>query len=242
MIPSHYSAEKSPPRDAADAGVVDLAPIQRPLLAALLLHTAWKDWKGGIMNTLLRQLIAGAVVVSSCVVLGASLSGDTVAQTDALQMFDQRIAAYALLRQRAAASLPPLAPSADVRLILQGREALASAIITERMNTRRVGVFAPPVAEAFRRIIREALAGVDTAAMLNDLYEDCEMPVGYRPLVHARYPDWATHEVPIVLLAALPALPEGVMYRLIDLNLVIWDADADLIVEVLPAALPGAGS
>ena len=193
------------------------------------------------MNTLLRWLIVGAMLASSGVI-ASSTSLDAVGATDALQMFRQRVGAYAALHQRAAASLPPLAPSDDVQWILQQRADLAAAIIAARPNARQGDIFVPSVASAFRGIIGESLAGVDIAAMLRDLYEDCEAPIGYRPVVHAGYPHWATHDMPFVLLAALPTLPKGLMYRLIDLNLVIWDVDADLIVDVLPDALPGAGS
>jgi len=194
------------------------------------------------MNTLLRRVIVGAVVASSCVVVGASTFQDAAATRDALRMFDRRIGEYAALHRRAAASLPPLTPSADVKWLLHERANLSFAIIAARPNARQGDVFAPPVATAFRTVIRAALADVDVEAMLLDLYEECEVPIRYRLQVNGGYPGWATHEMPIVLLDALPILPEGIVYRLVDLNLVIWDVDADLIVDVLPDALPGAGS
>ena len=194
------------------------------------------------MNTLLRRVIVGAVVASSCVVVGASTFQDAAATRDALRMFDRRISEYAALHRRAAASLPPLAPSADVKWLMHERANLSFAIIAARPNARQGDVFAPPVANAFRTVILEALTNVDVEAMLGDLYEDCEFPISYRLEVNGGYPDWAAHGMPIVLLNALPILPEGIVYRLVDLDLVIWDADADLIVDVLPDALPGAGS
>jgi hypothetical protein len=48
--------------------------------------------------------------------------------------------------------------------------------------------------------------------------------------------------MPFVLLSALPALPAGIQYRLIDRDLLLWDVDANLIIDVLPDALPRAGS
>ena len=194
------------------------------------------------MNTLLRQVIVGAVVASSCVVVGASTFQDAAATRDALRMFDRRITEYAALHRRAAASLPPLTTSADVKWLMRERANLSFAIIAARPNARQGDVFAPPVANAFRTVIREALTNVDVEAMLGDLYEDCEFPVGYRLQVNGGYPDWAAHGMPIVLLNALPVLPEGIVYRLVDLNLVIWDVDADVIVDVLFDALPEAGS
>lgn len=193
------------------------------------------------MSTLLRKVIVGAVLASSCVVVGASTQG-AAATRDALQMFDRRISEYAALHRRAAASLPPLTPSADVKWLMHARANLSFAIIAARPNARQGDVFTTPVATAFRAVIREALANVDVEAMLWDLYEECEVPSRYGLQVNGGYPGWATHEMPIVLLDALPILPEGIVYRLVDRHLVIWDVDADLIVDVLPDALPGAGS
>lgn len=204
------------------------------------------------MNTLLRRLIVGALLTSSGAVLPSTSldAAGAAGATGALQIFEQRIGqifeqrigGYAALRQRAAASLPPLAPSDDVQWIEQQRADLAAAIIAARPNARQGNIFTSSVASAFRGIIRESLDGVDVAATLRDLHEECETPIGYRPQVNARYPSWATHEMPVVLLHALPALPKGLVYRLIDLNLVIWDVDADLIVDVLPDALLSPGS
>ena len=154
----------------------------------------------------------------------------------------QQAGLEAALHRRAAASLPPLTPSADVKWLMHARANLSFAIIAARPNARQGDVFTTPVATAFRAVIREALANVDVEAMLWDLYEECEVPSRYRLQVNGGYPGWATHEMPIVLLDALPILPEGIVYRLVDRHLVIWDVDADLIVDVLPDALPGAGS
>ena len=88
----------------------------------------------------------------------------------------------------------------------------------------------------------EVLRGVDVELLLRGLYEACERPTGYRPQVNSGYPDWATQEMLPVLLAALPELPAGIYYRLIDHDLLLWDVDADVIIDVLPDALPRAGS
>lgn len=111
------------------------------------------------------------------------------------------------------------------------------------MRQRRQGdIFEPSVAVAVRGTIADALREIDVDLLLRDLYAECEMPAGYHPQVHTGYPSWATHEVPFVLVSALPALPPGIYYRLIDHDLLLWDADANLIVDVLPDALPRAVS
>ena len=44
--------------------------------------------------------------------------------------------------------------------------------------------------------------------------------------------------MPIALLERLPLLPRPIQYRLVDHALVLWDGDADLIIDVLPDAIP----
>jgi hypothetical protein len=196
--------------------------------------------EGGIVTTLLHTVIVAVAVASTSVVVGISPTQSSVARTDALQVFGQRMTAYSELHRRAAASVLPLKPTADANEILQRQADLWGAIVMARPKARQGDIFDPAVATAFRGLIAEALAGLDSMEMSRDLFE--EDLAGYRPHVNTGYPEGATHEMPSVLLAALPALPEGIVYRLIDVNLVLWDMDADLIVDVLPDALPRAGS
>jgi hypothetical protein len=193
------------------------------------------------MNGILsRALVAVAFVVSG---LGVSAAAQDVdGHRDVLQVFDQRVAAYAELHQRVDAVFPPWEPSEDMHLIELRRAYLASTIRRERRNAQQGDIFEPAVAAAVRGIIANALRGMDVDLLRRDLYDECEMPTGYRPQMLAGYPHWATHEVPSVLLAVLPSLRAGIYYRLIGDDLLLWDADANLIIDVLPDALPRAGS
>lgn len=191
------------------------------------------------------RVLSRAIVVAA---LAASVVGSGTAAVkeaggpDGLQLFAERVTAYAELHQRMDAAFPPWKPTDDIDSIFRRRAYLASAITAERPNARQGDVFEPSAAAAVRGVIAGALSGVDIEFMLQGLYEECEMPAGYRPQVNAGYPAWATHEMPFVLLTALPALPAGIQYRLIDHDLLLWDVDANLIVDVLPDALPRAGS
>jgi hypothetical protein len=41
------------------------------------------------------------------------------------------------------------------------------------------------------------------------------------------------------VLTALPPLPEGLEYRFVSRNLLLLDVQANLIVDFMPAAIPG---
>jgi hypothetical protein len=44
--------------------------------------------------------------------------------------------------------------------------------------------------------------------------------------------------MPGCLLEVLPALPQGLQYRLVGRDLILLDLDANLVVDILPEALP----
>lgn len=193
------------------------------------------------MKRLWSHAIVAAALAASSVGISAT-TGPAPGHRDGLQVFVERVAAYAELHQRMDAVLPPWIVTEDVDSIFRRRVSLASAIRAERPNARQGDIFEASAATAVRSIIASALHDVDVELMLQGLYEECEIPAGYRPQVNAGYPSWATHEMPFALLTALPALPAGIQYRLIDHDLLLWDVDANLIVDVLPDALPRAGS
>jgi hypothetical protein len=192
------------------------------------------------MNRVWSHAFVAAALAASSVGISAAAGQDV--GRDGLQLFAERVAAYAELHQRVDAVFPPWKATDDVDSIFRRRAYLASAIKAERPDARQGDIFEPSAAAALRGIVADALSNVDVEFMLQGLYEECEMPTGYRAQVNAGYPKWATQEMPFVLLTALPGLPAGIQYRLIDHDLLLWDIDANLIVDVLPEALPRAGS
>jgi len=191
------------------------------------------------MNRVWLRAIVAAALAASTVDLNMLAAQ---AATGGLQLFDERIAAYAELHQRVAVVFPPWTPTDDTYVLVGRRVHLGAAIRAERGQVNEGEIFDAATAAAFRDIVADALRSVDVDLLLVDLYEGCEMPIGYRPQVNGSYPDWATHQMPLALLVALPALPDGIQYRLIDRDLLLWDVDADVIIDVLPDALPRAGS
>jgi hypothetical protein len=78
-------------------------------------------------------------------------------------------------------------------------------------------VFAPPVDEFFLQRVHEALGRNE------------------RLLMSAA--DEGLDELPPRLLQHLPDVPPGIEYRLVEADLVLWDVDAEIIIDVLPDAL-----
>jgi hypothetical protein len=156
----------------------------------------------------------------------------------ALGMFDERIGAYAALHRELAQDLPPLVPSHDPLALRAIQSALASAIKAARPTAHEGDIFTPAITRLFRQVIGDAVCGRDVEAMFRDLDDEGEPTIHHgRVRLHEPYPGWATHEVSVILLHRLPPLPKGIFYRFVDRDLVLWDADADLIVDVLPDAI-----
>ena len=106
------------------------------------------------------------------------------------------------------------------------------AMFPEALNatTPAPKVFTLPVAMVFRQLIAKAIAAptVITASGVTTTH---------RATVLEPFPATELADFPKVLSDVLPALPARLEYRLIDNDLVIRDANADLIIAVLRDAL-----
>jgi hypothetical protein len=167
----------------------------------------------------------------------ATAQQDPDGRASARRVFEERVTDYMDLHHRLERSLPPVEPSATIEPILARYAALASAIEAARPHAVQGNIFTAEVAGWFRRVIARALDGVDAEELLADLYAEDWAPSNFHPRVHDHYPAWATHEMPPALLAHLPNLPAGLRYQLIDHDLVLWDVDADLIVDFVEDAI-----
>ena len=189
------------------------------------------------MRTLIKLLVAGVMIaLAGAVIIATPQEEADQARAAALRAFEERIGEYAALHRQLKEPLPQLKPYTSPRAVLLYRTYLRTAIKTARPNARQGDIFTPSVARLFRDLITKALAGQDAQAMLRDLFEEQPTEYAFHPRVYEQYPDWATHEMPLILLLRLPPLPDDIEYRLVDHDLVVWDIDADLIVDVLPGA------
>jgi hypothetical protein len=188
-----------------------------------------------------RIIAIAAFSIATLAVAGVSRGQETLQTEHALEHFDARVAAYVALRTRAAASVPPIEVLSDLERIQAQIEALASAIRAARWVAQRGDLFTVDVRLVVRVEIRDALAAARipvedvTAALEEETGPDADVP-----LVDINEPfPWAFGSaVPPGLLGALPALPRELHYRFIGRDLLLVDVEADLIVDILPNALP----
>jgi hypothetical protein len=135
--------------------------------------------------------------------------------------------------------VPTVAISEDYAQVLAAIDALAAKIRAARKDARRGEIFTPAIDCWFRDMIDASLEGCDTRAILAWLNEENPPDVVLVPKINGRWPDGASHgPMPSKLLADLPRLPDELQYRILDGDLVLWDAHANLIVDFIRRVLP----
>lgn len=164
------------------------------------------------------------------------------AREAALKVFVERVGSYAALHVRLERALPPLDVTRETLRLFAIRQRLADGIREARAGARQGDIFSPDVADVFRAIIAERLAGRDVEGFLIALHEEHPSMHGVRPTVNGPFISGASQEMPTVLLHALPALPTDVEYRIVNHDLVLWDIHANLVIDFVPDALGGRGT
>jgi hypothetical protein len=150
---------------------------------------------------------------------------------------------YVQLHRRVRATLPPLEVSPEPGTILKASDRLADAIREGRPGARPGEVFNPVVAATFHARINYALRDPDRRKRIVERLteveedEDERPPEGWRPAVNGTLDWFSTGATPHSILEALPELPEELQYRFVGLDLILLDVDANLIVDILPAAV-----
>ena len=157
-------------------------------------------------------------------------------EREALRHFQEEVAEYADLHARQLAKL-------GTQDSVAAQETLARAIEAKREKAEPGDIFRPEVQPLFRRLIGEQLKGPDSIDARKAVVEgnpgldreSVPIVVG----INSVYPpDAPRSTVPPSVLLILPPLPACLHYRFVGRDLVLVDAVAQLIVDILPAAAP----
>jgi hypothetical protein len=155
-----------------------------------------------------------------------------------LQDFSKRLDQYVKLRKEAQAGLSPRKSGSSASEIRQYQASLAQAIRAARTQAKLGDVFSSPVAQLFRKLIAMPFEGGDAAKIRASLLH-AEPVRGLNLRVNGEYPQVsALQSTPPTLLSDLPKLPPELEYRIMGRELVLLDSTANLIVDLLPDALP----
>src|SRR5262249_9405778 len=162
----------------------------------------------------------------------------------ALKQFNDRVQKYLDIQKEVAGSLQPLSKKeSDPALVVKHQRELASGIRAKRPDAAEGDIFVPALQPILLSIIKQGLAsGTGKTARAMILGEgnpkSPESPAKVDLSVNAMYPSKApASSVPPSLLLRLPHLPDGLEYRFVGRHLILRDAKADLIVDILRNAV-----
>lgn len=155
-----------------------------------------------------------------------------------LNDFSQRAKDY--LSMEHALPADRLKPTADVALLDRQRQSLRQSLQRSRADARQGDMFTPPVAAVFRKLLAQTLSGPYGEKIKASLrHAEPNAPQDLE--VNTVYPNangQPIQSVPPTLLLNLPVLPKGLEYCLAGKTLALRDTDANMIVDLLPNALP----
>jgi len=165
----------------------------------------------------------------------ALLVAMTITATPGLLQFTMRVHDYVETHRRLAATIEqPLCSEAEE--LTRQADALAAAIRDARPRAKEGDIFTFAAGEALRARIAAMVrrSNVDVAGFLaryGSEREELEVHVfGALP--------WRTHVALMPIIRELPDLPPELEYRFAGRHLVLMDAGANMVVDVLRDALP----
>jgi hypothetical protein len=155
-----------------------------------------------------------------------------------IQDFDRRLDDYAKLRKRAQAGLSDPKSENSAANIKQYQQSLAQNIRSKRSQAKAGDIFTPSISQLFKELIATPIRG-NSGGKIRASLRHAE-PVHELPLsINQEYPQTsAMQSTPPTLLSNLPKLPPDLEYRIVGRGLILLDTKANLIVDLLPDALP----
>ncbi|HEX3570098.1 MAG TPA: hypothetical protein VHU44_04685 [Acidobacteriaceae bacterium] len=168
----------------------------------------------------------------------ASLAALSDAERAQLKTFSDRVKDYVKMQKNLPADR--LSPTAKVEQLEQQRQALRDALQKARPNAKQGDIFTPEVAAVFRKLLKTTMTGPSGGKIRASLNH--AEPRSTQDLkVNGVYPNLAGQpfqSMPPTLLLNLPVLPKGIDYCISGHTLALRDADANMVVDYLPDALP----
>ena len=151
---------------------------------------------------------------------------------DATSLFLMQIDGYFELRGRLQRTLPAVTVTEDVRQIRRGTRSLARAIRASRRGAVQGEFFTVATSAAFKSALA-LIMNADVWAVIMD-----DNPGSFSHDIDGSYPEGKTHStMPGIVLASLPPLPDGIEFRFLGRDLILYDAKANTIIDQLNDAI-----
>ncbi len=175
----------------------------------------------------------------AALLLAALVFGQDRVNPDSLIVkdFEKRVTDYLNLQKSLAKDLPTSKPTTEPQVILDHQRELAKKIRAARNKATQGEIFTPEITKEFHRLLGFAKQGQNDTHIKKSL-ERAE-PVRLTLHVNDAYPaDVPLQSTPPTILMNLPILPTGLEYRIVNRTLVLRDATANIVVDLMPNAIP----
>ena len=189
-----------------------------------------------------QSLLLAAFLVTGWAPGGQSQGGapDKAQAEDAAgyKEFLDHVQGYVQLHKSVESTLPALKPTDLPEMIAAHEQALARKIREARPNAQPGDIFTDKSREAFRHAIRDTFQGphgrhARTTIRQGEPLKEVHLHVNQ---VYPKGIPFTT--VPPTLLLKLPKLPNEVIYRIVDRDLLLLDIKAHIVVDLIPEVLP----
>ena len=177
------------------------------------------------------------VTLLALTLLGAVAQDNANPQFTALQDFQRRVSDYVNLERSLAKGIAMNKPTDEPHVILERQHELARKIREARSKAQQGEIFTSAISKEFRRLLGLAMAGGNNVGIKKSLARS--EPVRLALHVNETYPaDVPLQSMPPTILINLPRLPPGLEYRIDGHALVLRDTGANVVVDLIPDAIP----
>ena len=155
----------------------------------------------------------------------------------AIDVFEKQVQDYIDLRNKVRANAPKLPKDSTAEQIHAYRTTLEDSLRSARPNAKRGEFFQPATADFIRRTLKLEFQGKDRQELRKQIFETETQGV----VLRVNYPYAQTaelSEMPATLLTKLPQLPKELRYRFVGRNMLLVDRESDVIIDIMPDALP----
>jgi hypothetical protein len=164
----------------------------------------------------------------------------TAQDAPALAEFYARVKKYAALRDELNKGAAKQRETEHPEKIAAAQQALAAKVRAGRAGAKPGDIFTPAIQDRIRRLLAPEMKGIEGKNTRGSIWDEGPGPGAFTLEVNTAYPkEQPLGTVPPNVLKALPPLPEGLEYRFVYRNLVLRDQRANLIIDFMPAAIPG---
>ena len=186
--------------------------------------SVWRPWLAAMMLVPLLVPVLRAQPPNQAVNPDAQVMAD----------FVKRVNDYDALRKKLESTLPPLPKQTNPTEVDAHERTMAELIRKARANAKQGDLFTPAMQAVVRKLLQPIFHGPGGQHIRNEILDN-EYKGSVALQVNGRYPDRVPlSTVPPQVLKSLPKLPEDLEYRFIQLNLILLDPKAHIIVDYIP--------